>query len=596
MDRVHASGSGVIVSWSASGNTYRLTSPTIALSPTASRPREALIRGTGFTIEAPPVGSHLLRLYSCHSYSDTETLCSSYDSRAPVAGTITQLAATGAELRKGDRIATIAPVSGDAVAVLLAEHGRINALTHGVGSRVNEGDVLASLDAYSTMILQVGETSTWQETSWTADFEPVGADPTSTNLFPVYKFASAGYPVDVASLGSGEIWSVGAFHSSLTQIASSAKADPHCSLVNEAAFCNRNIPLFSRLVDTPWAGKVLRKTAPFDGFSFSTLGERIIEGPPGQVFSSQGGQGSGVNSHSRIVRFDTERGTSCAWAVPEADNQVYGLAWDGTRIWFAEARIGATASVLGSFKPSTTPCTTHVDYGNPAEVGSLAYCPAATPYGDGCITKLTIPGVNIVHLAIAPDPPSESIELWATEATSQGINRIVVDTNTNTSSVTRFPTPAPSRPRQSYWPPSSTRCRIVADKNHVYFSESFDTDLVRMTRFPPVGADCTTLTTSGKNPCMTELHVELRTQAALNAVELHDGRLYFTVDNGQLGYAALSSWNGGVLYTGMGGDLVDSTRRDVGPARYGGLTFTREGALAVADYGRRQLVILRPRR
>jgi hypothetical protein len=621
-DRANAVGANPVVTWGPTTDTYAVTSPTLTLSTDPNSPHLVVTAGGSLTINAPPPGSHLLEIFTCHLFSTTNFPCASYNSHATAPGTVATVAAAGTEVRKDEPIATITlaatnPDGSPKVATVRApENGKVNTVSKPIGSTVSKGDVLANLAPFSIMVLQVGETSTWTERSWTADFNPVGTSGSATKVFPVYKFGSAGLPLDVASLANGDTFSLGEFQSSVTQIGHAPSSDLACASANGTAFCSRDIPYFSKLVNTDWAGQVLQKTQPFFAFdkpqTASALGERVIEGPPGQVFFAQGG-GGGAGNHSRIVRYNVNDGSSCAWGVPGDDNQVYGVAWDGTRIWFAESRIAKPIvdSVITSFKPATTPCSTNVDYQDPAQVAALQYCPPATPYADNCMTTLTISGsIGLTHLSIDPNPPAGTTQIWATESygaandtgtapdRSGGVYKVVVNPTANTAAITRYPVPKSSR--QGEFPTSPLGAfpwRIETDANFIYFSEFSDADLVRMPKVAPAGKDCTMLV-NGKNPCMTELHVELRDSSPMNAIALHNGRLYFALASGQVGYANTSTWNGGVLYTGMNADLVEPNRRQVQPGSYNGISFTNSSAsspMVVSDFSRRVVIILTPK-
>jgi hypothetical protein len=608
------------VTWSPGSETYLLTSPTLTLSTNPSSPHSVATTGNSLTLTNPPAGANQLNLYPCHVIPSVSITCLTYNVTAPVNGTITAIKPVNTELYQDQGqasvLATIAPSDGSpAVDVPVPGNGLVTSLAVASGATVNKNDALATLRRFATMKVQVGSPA-FTEVSWQqqTDFvKSVGTDAASTNLFPVYQFGAAhsGLPLDLAALSNGDTFVMGEEQSSITQVTHAATSnDTRCIAANTTSLCDRDIPLFTSL-QNPWnVGSTYIKTAPFDAggghtTSVSELGEGAIEGPPGQVFVAQGGTWFSLNptvNHARIVRYDATNNTSCAWGLPESNNQPYGLAWDGTRIWVAEDRLPGP-SVISSFNPATTPCTTNINYQDPSSVATLAYCPASTPFASTCITKLTLPLLSgtptppqgITHLVVDGSPVNGVVTLWVTDSYGSNIYQVVANTTSGSNTITRYPVPHASRaaPGNDGEP---VPWYITTDSSFVYFDEFGDDDLVRMSKTP--GTNCQSLAADGSNPCMSELHIDVRNDDKMNAIRLSgtgaNQRLYFTLGNGELGYTNTSTWNGGTIYTGMGSVLVDPTRASVGPPSYDGLVVLPSGALELGDFQRKQIILLRP--
>lgn len=419
--------------------------------------------------------------------------------------------------------------------------------------------------------------------------------------------------------------------------------------------------------DQPWtltpAPSHRRRTTPF-AVSFgglavpgavSAAAERIITDPAGTIWFTQGGDhpSKANRNHSRIVRFTPSASDDpqtplddrfCAYAVPENKNEVFGIAHAGGRIWFAESRGYAsltTGSAVGSFDPATIPCvdtattgafdyTNDVDYTDvlPAspgpglppgdgipDAGFVSYC--TTAFAPGCITKTPVPSAIVLgQIGVDPNPPAGKVQLWFTEQYGQAIQRMVYTPGSG-AVFTRYATNTSSRhaindARTSFGSRivGGYPWRIEADANYVYFSEFFDSDIVRFDKNHPNMASCeispppvppleppvaedTPLPPAIVNPCMSEAHVPLRDPTAvMNAIQLRNGRVYFALDSGEVGYVNTASWGTGKIYNDMH-NLVEASRSDVARNNYNGIAFNAAGDLAISDFARRQVIVLR---
>jgi biotin carboxyl carrier protein len=591
-----ASGSDAVVSWSGPGNMFLLKAPALTIDTADDTPHEKWVAGTSLAISSPPDGVYLIQSFACKLFADLSATCTAFELRSSSAGTVSYLVAVGDDVRVSTPIATVTDSSGAVVTIPSPIDGRIESLHVAAGSPVARDAVLVTMTPFATTVLQVGESSAWTEADYTTDFNPTTASSSPSIVYPVGTMAMVGVPLDVLVRGT-EIWGVGEFQQSFVGITGGALVE-------------HEVPLATALVTTKH-GSVLRKTMPFGNdfvagaaSSASAFGERIIEGAPGQIWFTQGGGATGTSfDHARLVRFDTTAVDDpstladerfCVYPVPQVDNEVAGVAWAGGRIWFAEGRTHDSPmhSVVGTFDPGTLPCNNLLSYEDASQVNALAYC--SQPFAAGCITKIEVPGASfLAQIGVDPTPPSSppgAVVLWMTEVFGSAIDRMVF-TPPSTLAMTRYPAPGASREPGSQLP---IPWRIEADDRFAYFSEFGDDDLVRFDKSRASDPACAALDALGKNPCMVELHVPLRTSAVMNSIQLAtirgERRLYFALDNGQIGYARVGTWDGGTLYTGMGA-LVERQRRDVAGPNFNGLSIG-PSSIAISDFARKQFIRL----
>jgi hypothetical protein len=562
------SGQGAGVSWSGSGNFWHLSSASLGIDQWLLTPSYSILAA-----KLKP-GAHTLRLTTCNYAAVTE--CSNRsDVKASVAGTVSEIMVGLDQLVLGGTVvARIATAAGSVEAKALRT-GLVGEISVNVGAPVSAGSQLLAIltDDVEHKQIVVGQSVAWSHRDWSIDF-----DPTTSRSFTTATRKLAGLPLDIVVHSAGALFSIGEFSQSIAHV-------PVGGAVTEY-----EVPLLRLL--NPTVQRMV-KVSPFGAFngrsSITVLGERIIE-VDGDVWFTQGGQegDNGLANHARVVRFapfaaddpatdDDDR--FCAYNVPENNNAVVGIAWDGTRMWVAEARTGV-APVLSSFNPSELPCENYLNFDDPAKVAQSAhqYCTAANQ--PGCFRKVALPGlIGAGHLVV--DPYANAV--WFTEFYAGGIGRY----DMATGAVTRFPLPAPAIP--SWY--ESAPWQIRVDAGYVYVNEFWDNDLVRFNKALP-SAQCTALDASGANPCMSEIHLPLNVGAAMtHSIDLHGSRLWFTRGD-VIGYVDTSTWASGVIYTGLP-SLVDPARADVAPASYCGISVHPvTGTVAVADFDRKQLLRL----
>ncbi len=576
-----AMGTSPTVTWSGPGNVYLVESSDLTLDDD-STPNSTWVAGRSLTIPDPAAGLHELTLTTCNLVPGSSVTCAEHEERAPIAGTVTQLLSPGTIVTAGQ---VIARVTSDATSkdVVATTAGKITVLTAPDGSSVAAYAPVARVTSSTSMTLDVGTPATWTEVPWAQAFAPLGRGTVATNVTPVAP--TAGLPLDLSFTASQGLWSIGEFFSSVSQVRNGALTD-------------RDIPLLRKVIGTPH-GWIKRKVTPFANpldaarsSDVSALAERVVEGASGQIWFTQGGASDSSNDHSRIVRFDSfgiddpstfidER--FCAYAVPGTQNHVYGIAWDGSRIWFAEERWPSSgATSISTFDPATTPCNTLLDYGDQSALDALAYC--TTPFAAGCITNIPFPAPasGLTQIAVDPSPPGgTATRLWITELKGSAIDRLDLSIS-NSVTTTRYPLPSSV---------GGTPWRVVADADYVYFSDFTNAQLIRLVKSPTCEPDENGVVSTS---CFSSLRPPLRASAVMNAIILHDGRLHFALDSGQIGYVDTATWRDGVLYTGMV-DVVDRPRRDVAPPEYNGIDLDDRGNIAVSDFHRKQVVVLRPK-
>jgi hypothetical protein len=211
----------------------------------------------------------------------------------------------------------------------------------------------------------------------------------------------------------------------------------------------------------------------------------------------------------------------------------------------------------------------------------------------GCFRKIELTGMlRAAHL----DYDAAANAIWIGGWWTPALGRYDISND----AFTMFPASEPSNPEAPapFGLLKSGVWHTGADQNYVYFTEFFDNDLVRFDKTADP-ATCQDLDADGHNPCMDEIHLPASDRgAAVYDLQFYDGRLWFAGGGGArdaaLGYVDLSSWNTGVVYTGMEA-LVDANRANLGPLVSGGLDINSSGVIAMNDGIRKQLLRLTPR-
>jgi streptogramin lyase len=577
-------GSGATLRWSGPGNAWHLSSPSLGINQwTTTR---------SFAVPAAALtnGVHEVQLTTCLFVGPSARCANRDDVRAPAAGTVEAVSVTPLlPVAAGAVVARLRTPTG-LVDVRAPRAGTVVEVPATVGATVAADAplvVVINKDGIDTTQLIVGPNAPWRTTSWTTDFNP-----STSKAHPLWKRGGTGLTLDALVDQSGDLWSMGEFSDSAGH-------------VDNGVTKHYEAPLRRKLQTRASDGLVTaRKVAPFatrNGRSSNTVfGERVIEAA-GDIWFTQGGldRDTGEPNHSRILRYDPQGTDSpatldddrmCAYNVPGDNNTVTGIAYDGNRIWFAEAQTRA----LTSFDPDEVPCENLLDFDDPAAVAASAHRYCTAPGQAGCFRKVDVSGsfIQLAHLVI--DPWEQAI--WFTEYYAGGIGRY----DLRTGAVQRFQLPAPTR----FGWFESAPWQIRVDDRYVYFTEYGDGDLGRFDKTRP-RANCVARDAAGANPCIDELHLPLPVYGlSVHSMDLVGDKLWFTMhddvfhnrgpSDSVIGWVNARAWTPGTIYTGLD-QLGDPVRLGAARATYAGISVhPTTGVVAVADL-RKQLLGLVPR-
>ena len=421
--------------------------------------------------------------------------------------------------------------------------------------------------------------TTWTSKSWTEDYDPDHSSFYATHLI-------RGRALDPSIDDAGNIFSIGEFSDHLITVPAGApEANTLEVPLHRVHDPNSNLQARVRPFVMPWNGGV-RST-------HSAAGERVIR--VGQyLYATQGGWETPVGdpplpNHSRIVRYDTQ-GTDdpntltddrfCMYNMPENNNSVIGITWDGTRIWYLEQRVDSRQSVLGSFNPNELACENFLNYEDEQAVADSAHQYCTSWPATGCIRKITLPVTFSGPSHIVYDAEADAV--WIAGWWTNGLGRWDVAGNT----FQQFPSPRASTNTLGVTFP--WQIRQLGD--YVYFGEYGDGDLVRFDKTKPT-EQCLVLDALGKNHCMNEIHVPLQVPGGIHSIEIHQDRLYFTVDqwgtianSDVFGYVTLSDWKAGVRYTGLK-SILPPERAHVDEMGTSGISINAGGTVVLGTGG-----------
>ena len=487
------------------------------------------------------------------------------------------------------KLAIVTPDRSFTIPAVLLSPGQHKLELRSCGVAVHSPTRTCSVNAFSVVSkeLIIGE-GVWTERQWTQDFDLAASQTHETNTL-----SNAGLPLAVTVDSRGDAWSVGEWADSMVQLADSGTVRHEVPL-------RRNLGAESGLLE-----KVRPFTFPPSSRVWVSGWQEDIVEIEGDIWFSQGGYGGAqvaTPDHGRLVRFDPDGVDSpatetderfCVYNLPEDDNSTVGIAWDGSRIWYTEARSGQIA-VLGSFDPDELACDNFLDYEDPAAVSGAAhqYCTAEAQ--TGCIRRIDLPELSgAAHLQY----DAHDNALWITGYMSQALGRY--DLATDTIETFHAPKAGTSKSLLGTMP-----WQIEVDADYVYFNEYGDSDLLRFDKSKQ-RASCTELDLFGQNPCMDQIHLPIPVHGEVHSLNLHDGKLWFTAsggpelsltDSGFIGYVETSDWGPGVVYREMGPDLVAPERGSGYWSSYTGIAVRpTDGTVFVNDYRRRQVLELRPR-
>jgi hypothetical protein len=595
-------GHPVTLTWTASGNLWHVSAPTLGIAEWTSTP--------SFTIPAASVtaGVHTVTVVTCQwgvGCSNRE------DVRSSSAGTVHHLAAHQS-IHWGGPVAEITPDGGGSPSPLPGTPGTYHHVA-GEGAHVAAGElvgfVITGRGDSSQLVVGGPSADAFTSRSLAADFDLQRIETAGRS--------SIGAPLDVTYDSTGDVWSVGESSTGIAQV------DGGTLTHHEAPYA---------LVRNPTSG-VLERTRPFGAVLGNGLGapsgltERVVD-TGSAMWWIQGGT-DGQDNHSRLIRLDRTISDDpatvadermCAVHVPGDDNQVWGLAYDPAtnRVWFSEQPSSGQAAVSW-FIDGTVPCsnqlvydrweqqtvngaTTWVDVANREVVmaaGEANRCTATRT--TNCIHRIALDGIG------SPGPiVVEGHDLWIVSFTGSHLSRLPASA-TSAAELVRYPLPQPTR--GSWF--GGFPWQLRADAGAVYLVEFSDNQLLRLDRTraaADAGGECTAATgpTRPANPCIAELTLPMgNDNIAAHSVALRDGRLWFTVgslgrispptgDAAYLGYVDTASWAAGdptgVIYpVAPLGPAPDRMHRSLG-----GIEVRADGQIAVAEYGG-EILVLTPR-
>ena len=274
----------------------------------------------------------------------------------------------------------------------------------------------------------------------------------------------------------------------------------------------------------------------------SMLGEDVVVDSHGRIWFSQGGgwlydrEQSKVTptkdvriypNHSRVICWLPATASYRVYNMPGDRNEVFGLAWDGTRIWAAASgRTGGGALI--AFDPERTP----FDAASPSfDFSTSLDSWVNRPDGSG-YQLYNVPDATVGPLFMVVDPDGH---IWFTTFYGSRIGRL----DPTTGTVDQFPLPRPSTQNPS-WIALHTdglwRMALSADGSSLYFDEAFDFEVGRLdaARARAHPEQCAALDANGRNPCIATIAVAEPAPQGGKADFLHTlaldaaGRLWYT--------------------------------------------------------------------
>lgn len=558
-------GQTVTLNWtgSGSGRFFNLASSRLGLNSWSTG------SSLDVTVPANATGVYDIALTTCAFLAGGSSTCANQDRvTTPSAGSVSWVAPVGTVLFAGWEVARVTTPTGE-ISLKAPRTGSVSQVLAPVGTAVAAGaSVVMLVDPSDVGSLQLVVSSRrWVSRDVLTDFESAAG-----GRVPIWTDPAIGSPLDVMFAPSGDLWTTGEFGSAMSRWNGTGVDAYDVPLLHKPDINGRYVPV------NPFS-----LFGPSSNSRRSALVERVIWADD-KVWFTQGGAlfGPATGNHSRVLSFDpaatdlphTENDERyCAVNVPNDGAEVVGLAYDGQRIWYAEGSFTRTPSV-NSFDPDELPCDNLLDFSDPEALAGAVHQYCTEPDDHGCIRHIEIPGGSGVSNL---EFDAEDGAIWATEFYAGAITRVDV----STAAVQRFPIPPSSRPGTFF---GGAPWQLRIDEDYVYYLDYSDVDLVRFHK---------------DTHEFEELHLPMSgIDLGGHSIELVGTKLWFTEggrdsDGAAVGYVDTADWGPGVIYHGLS-NLVDTSRAAVGPASPAGIAVRSDGTLAVADYFRRQVLLLRP--
>jgi hypothetical protein len=602
------------------GNLWELVSPAL--------PGGGVFTGnTSYQIPTPTAGTTDVWLLTCNitSLSPFAFTCQgpTTSGTAPVSGTIEGLPSDGSYVASESNTAVTIVNGSTSTPVVAPASGILNgnaSVTNGM--TVTEGEDIFSVSTQTAgQELVVGSepndgSSSFENADFTYEPWTDGFNSTTSQVYSTADALGTGNPDGTAFDGSGNVYWDGEFNTALGEVDTST-----------GAVTSDEIPLAysSTTSNLTGGGPYYPQTTPFanifndkDQTNESALSEQAIYAD-GRIWEIQGGDFGvgGVWNHSRIISFsptgktldksldDTNYNNSfCAYSVEGNNNVIYGLAWDGKRIWFSEFGNGG----LSWFNPKDLTCDSMLNYSQPDPTNPLdvdgAHLACSATVTTNCIN--TIPqcaagqtsdcvpnGIDPINLTADPDGD----QIWFSGPTISsasyigGLGEITYKKSNGTfesaqdwtsSTTPPYPPPTPL----SHW---STGWTVAADSTNVYEVEGSGLDLVMFNK-------ATGSFTKILLPALSS------SDSALS-LALDNGDLYFLIGDpwgggSELGYVNIARWEAGdpsgTIYTGLSSFNAPGSAQTASSQPTALSVDSQTGAIAYAEYARREIYVLQP--
>ncbi|MEM7142632.1 MAG: hypothetical protein AAF548_16540 [Actinomycetota bacterium] len=557
-------GSSADISWTGDGQLYAISAPTLGHSSWTTSSQVTIPASS----TAGKAGLHEIEITSC-SFTAGFVCSNQVDGpHGPTTEVITAPASGTLTRTPGENDPRYVPNTGEPQSHVIgqidagspfdvvATFGGLLAWTVPDGASVQAGDTIATMtqtrNARAQLIVEPSAAPvSWTVRDWSDDYSgathSVAHDQSAANAL-----------LDVTVDEEGDIWAVGEFSRGIVR-------------VDDGTVEGHLVP--TGVVTTTAGGLDQEPILPFvrsgtsDRTAVSVGGERVIAAGR-SIFWTRGDiySATEADDFAQIVEFDLDAvddpathydDRMCVIHVPQLatgahDSHLYGIAWDGQRIWAAETRFGEgnTSSLVSFAFDGTThamTCDNELDYNNPAAVAaadSANLCAAGSP-GPSCMSRVELGAVesgSATHIEVDPVDGT----LWLTG----GLYRSTLghhDPATGATTWYQLPWANKSDFGNSYpW-------QLRVDTDAVWIGEWYDVDLIRFDK-ATAGPACE-VGTAGPSPCIGEVHLPATTGDGMHSIALDDqGRLWFT-NHQRVGYFDTATWGTanptGVIYEGL---------------------------------------------